>query len=332
MSINESRGVVIDQAKTLKVGSLPLRELGVNDVLVKIHSAPINPSDVMFSRGLYPAGKDFPTFVGFEGSGLVIQTGTSALAVSRKDVRVAIFASGKTDLGTWGEYIVVDATSAFPIPGDLTYEEAASSLVNPLSVQAMIIKSKAEKHTAIVHSAAASALGKMLVAACKQNGITLINLVRREEQVKVLKDLGAEIVLNSASETFDADVKAVFAQHKPSAFFDAVGGSFGSKIFQLLPDGSKTYNYGALAGEPYTASPVDLLFKNKVLAGFWISTELKNPDIALEIVTKTFENLATRTYTTTIAKKFPFEQYEEAMKHYTKNMTEGKVLIQNPNF
>lgn len=332
MSIKESKGVVINEEKALSVGTLPLRELGENDVLVKVHSAPINPSDIMFSRGLYPAGKQHPTFVGFEGSGLVIETGTSELAASRKGVRVAFFASGKTDLGTWGEYVVVSATSVFPIPGDLTYEEASSSLVNPLSVQAMIFRSKAENHTAIVHSAAASALGKMLVAACKQNNITLINIVRRVEQVKILKDLGAEIVLNSSTENFETELKETFAKHQPSAFFDAVGGALGSLVFKHLPDESRTYNYGALAGDAYTTSPVDLLFKGKVLAGFWLNKELKNPANALEIVTKTFENLATRTFTTVIAKKFPYEQYQEALAYYTKNMTEGKVLIQNPNF
>ena len=332
MSIKESRGVILDQDKSLRVGNLPLRELGENEVLVKVHSSPINPSDIMFSRGLYPAGKDVPTFVGFEGSGLVVEAGTAELAASRKGARVAFFASGKTDLGAWGEYLVVSATSVFPIPGDLTYEEAASSLVNPLTVQAMIVRCKAENHTAIVHSAAASALGKMLVAACKQHNITLINIVRRDEQVKILKDLGAEIILNSSAETFDADLAAIIAQHKPSAFFDAVGGAFGSKVLQHLPNESTTFCYGALAGDGYVTSPADLIFKNKILTGFWLSKELKNPANAVEIVTKTFENLAARTYTTVVAKTFPYDKYEEALKHYTQNMTEGKVLIQNPNF
>ena len=61
---------------------------------------------------------------------------------------------------------------------------------------------RAEGHHAIVHTAAASALGQMLVKYCASEGVPLVNIVRKDEQVSLLKSLGAEYVVNSSADTF----------------------------------------------------------------------------------------------------------------------------------
>ena len=75
--------------------------------------------------------------------------------------------------------------------------EAASSFVNPLTVLAFIETMKLEKHSAMVHTAAASNLGQMLVKVCKDDDIPLVNIVRKAEHVDLLKKLGAEYVCNT---------------------------------------------------------------------------------------------------------------------------------------
>ena len=118
--------------------------------------------------------------MGFEGSGVVVGTGAAPEAVAMKDKRVFFMAGGPTDAGTWGEYIIISRFSVFPKPENLAMEEAACSLVNPLTVQAFIVALQDRGVKAIVHSAAASSLGRMLVRACKKYGIALINVVRRK--------------------------------------------------------------------------------------------------------------------------------------------------------
>lgn len=100
-----------------------------------------------------------------------------------------------------------------------------------------------------MHTAAASALGKMLVPACKAAGIVLINVVRREEQVELLKGLGAEHIINTGKDDWKQTTTALFNELKPQALFDAVGGSTASDLFALLPHNTVTYNYGGLSGE-----------------------------------------------------------------------------------
>ena len=313
---------------------MPLRELGDDDLLIKVHSGPINPNDFYFIEDRYPGSRrQVPTIAGFEGSGLVLQTGKSAEASAMKDKRVAFFAGGPHDLGSWGSFTVVNRRLVIPLPDMISYEQGACTNCNPLSAEAIVITCKENGHACIINSPAASSLGKMLVVACKREGITLINLVRRPEQAAVLKDLGCEYILDSSSTSFEADLKATFEQLKPSAFFDGVGGSVGTTVFDHMPTSSTTYCYGMLSGEPISAASVsDLLFKKKTLRGWWITAEFENLPKAFKIVKGALENMAKGEYKTTIVKTFAPADFKEAMIEAKALASQGKVLIQNPDF
>ena len=98
-------------------------------------------------------------------------------------------------------------------PGSVDFDKICSSIVNPLTASGFIDTCQKNKVTAVIQDAAASALGKQFIRLCKHYGITLINVVWREEQVELLKkEEGAEFVLNSESPTFEADLKGLIAK------------------------------------------------------------------------------------------------------------------------
>ena len=325
--LSETKGVLINAENQVSYGQLPVAALKPEEVLIKVHSAPINPSDIGFIRGLYPAGKPKPTFAGFEGSGIVVEVGSSEKVHPLLNKRVTYFTCG-----SWAEHVVVSGQAVFRIPGNLSYEEAACCLVNPLTVQGFIHISIKEGYKAIIHSAAASAVGKMLVTGCQQAKIELICIVRRAEQAKSLADLGVEHILNSSDPDYKQKLKEKIAALKPAAFFDAVAGEEGTQVIEQMDANTTTYCYGSLSGKPYSIGAGDLIFKNKTLKGFWLSQVLKDQELASQVFAATFGNLATRAYKTDISKTFPHEQFEEAIAYYQKHMSEGKVLLQNPHF
>lgn len=325
-------GVIINEKNESSYGQVALSAVGSNDVVIKVHSAAINPSDVMFLKGMYPAGKTKPTTAGFEGSGTVVATGDSEAAKQLLNKNVCFFASGKDSLGSWTEYTVQHFGVCVPLPGDLSLEEGATCLVNPLTVQGFINIAETKGYTTIVHNAAASQLGRMLVSGAKLNNITLINFVRRQEQVDILKALGAQYIINTSDQDWKEQTAALFDQLKPQAFFDAIGGETATDIFQLLPNNSTTYNYGALSLRPIQVGAADLIFKGKTLTGYWLSADLQNPQTSTKLFTETFKNLASRSYKTEISARYTLDKYEEAIKFYSANSTLGKVLIQNENF
>ncbi len=124
----------------------------------------------------------------------------------------------------------------------------ASSFVNPLTALGMTETMRREGHSALVHTAAASNLGQMLVKLCQKDGIPLVNIVRKPGQEELLKSLGAEHVLNSTSPTFDADLVTALTATKATLAFDATGG--GTLASQILNAMEEAAN--ATAGGEYS--------------------------------------------------------------------------------
>jgi NADPH2:quinone reductase len=217
-----------------------------DEVLIRVEAAPINPSDLglllsfaadlssirvsgdgdqtVTSMKIHPAlmnamkprlGQSMP--VGNEGAGVVEDAGANAKELIGKTVGLAGGAM-------YSQYRCVPASSCLVMNDGTSSKEAASSFVNPLTALAFIETMKMEKHSAIVHTAAASNLGQMLVKICKDDNIPLINIVRKTEQEKILKDLGAKYVCNTGDSDFTENLIAALVETGATLGFDATGG------------------------------------------------------------------------------------------------------------
>ncbi len=118
----------------------------------------------------------------------------------------------------------VPAGFCLPLPEGTTPAEGASCFVNPLTALGMVEKMKLEDHTALVHTAAASNLGQMLNKLCQQDGVSLVNIVRRAEQVELLKGMGAKHICNSSDPGFMDDLTEALSETGATIAFDATGG------------------------------------------------------------------------------------------------------------
>jgi len=240
-----------------------------HQVLVKIEAAPINPSDLgllfgpadlenaQFSPGRIVAqmpeaavramaarhGETMP--VGNEGAGLVVAAGDAAEAQALLGKRVAAIPGAM-----YAQYRLVDARACLPLPDGATAEQGASAFVNPLTALSFVDAMKREGHTALVHTAAASNLGQMLVKICQADGVPLVNVVRSEAQVALLKGIGAEHVVNSSADTFQGDLVDAIAATGATLGFDAIGGGRGaaqilSAMEQVASRGASFSRYGS---------------------------------------------------------------------------------------
>lgn len=218
-----------------------------HEVVIQVEATPINPSDqgVMFGwsnmanasssgdgtktvltapvtpqgMGVMKAriGQNLP--VGNEGAGVVVAAGDSPEAQALMGKTVAALS------GTmYAQYACVPAMSCLPLLPEHSAKDGASCFVNPLTALSMVETMKLEGHTALVHTAAASNLGQMLNKICQADGVELVNIVRREEQVKILKDLGAKYIVNSSSDNFMKDLTDAIHATGATLAFDATGG------------------------------------------------------------------------------------------------------------
>src|SRR5512138_1507407 len=166
----------------LELVERPVPQPSRGQVLVWMRAAPINPNDLMALDGTYEVKRVVGSIAGFEGSGTVVATGGGVLAGFLRGREVACMADG-TD-GTWAEYAVVDAIKCAPLRAGTDPDQAAMLLTNPMTASVLVQLARREGHRAVVQTAAAGALGKMIFRLATRRGITVINVVRRAEQAE----------------------------------------------------------------------------------------------------------------------------------------------------
>jgi len=232
-----------DARLRLTLDEIDLGEPGPDDVIVRVDAAPVNPTDLFLmlsmadlSRATIEGGAlvapapaavvamaagrvDKPLPVGSEGAGTVIAAGASPAAQALVG-KVVAAANG----GMFASHRKLPAAAVRELPPGRTAEDGASSFVNPMTALSFVETMRAEGHTALVHTAAASSLGQMLVKICAADGVPLVNIVRRPAQVEQLRALGAEHVVDSSAPTFDADLVAAIGATRATLAFDAIGG------------------------------------------------------------------------------------------------------------
>jgi NADPH:quinone reductase len=252
----ELRSLVTSQGTLeLSLHEVPVPAPAANEVLVRVEASPINPSDL----GVLIPGADMTTAtvagtpkrpvvtaslgagalgglsgrvdkslpVGLEGAGTVVATGSSQAAEALLGKRVGI-AGG----GMYSQYRAVDAAACLVLPEGTTARDGASSFVNPLTALGMLETMRREGHSGLVHTAAASNLGQMLVKLCISDGVPLVNVVRKTEQEELLRSLGAVHVCNSSSPSFTTDLTEALKATSATLAFDATGG--GTLASQIL--------------------------------------------------------------------------------------------------
>ncbi len=234
---------------------------GPRDIIIEMHAAPINPSDIgvifgasnrldavqhgemcvsapidpkfqnAFEKDQYGNSRKGGIVCGNEGAGIVVAAGDSEEAQAVLGKVVATFGSG----GCYAEYYKTRAggNAVMPMPDGVTPREAASSFVNPLTVLGMLSTAHEEGHTSLVHTAAASQLGQMMVRVCMADDTQLVNVVRRHEQEELLRSINPDaIIVSQASASFQEDLCEAIISTGASIGFDATGG--GSLSAQIL--------------------------------------------------------------------------------------------------
>ncbi len=312
------------------VGSLRVVEKPVpvpkrGEVLVRVLASPVNPSDVMFCRGLYGIERSLPTTPGFEGCGVVVAHGGGMLGRWQMGKRVAC--GGQGGNGLWAEYALASAAASLPLPARISDAQGASAIVNPISALALWEGFRRGGHRALIQTAAASQVGRMVVRLGIKSGTPMIHVVHRPPLVELLRGLGAEHVLDSSTEGFDPALKELAHRLKATYALDAVGGEMTRRVLAAMPEGTLVV-YGALAEKACEADPGDLIFHNKRIEGFWLSQWLKgqNPLTTLWKLRSVLSMLDT-TLSTKVVARLSLEQVPTDLEAHLRSTSDGKVLI-----
>jgi NADPH2:quinone reductase len=239
----------------LSLAKIPVPEPADDEVIVRVEASPINPSDLGLLFGMADmttaaasgtddspvitatipeglrkavaarAGQALP--VGNEGGGVVVSAGSSPEAQALMGRTVGILGGAM-----YTQFRAIKAKQCLAMHDGVTPAESASCFVNPLTALGMVETMKMEGFEALGHTAAASNLGQMLQKICTKDGIELVNIVRKQEQVDLLNGIGAKHVCNSSEDSFMDDLTDAIAATNAYVAWDATGG--GSLASQIL--------------------------------------------------------------------------------------------------
>ena len=261
-----------------------------DEIIVRLEATPINPSDLGTLLGAADpasavlsgtterpvatlripdaarkamsvrAGNSMP--VGNEGAGVVVAAGSSDAAQALLRRPVAVLGGAM-----YSQFRCVPVQDCLALPEGATPADGASAFINPLTALGMVETMRREGHNALVHTAAASNLGQMLNRLCLKDGIALVSIVRKPEQVTLLRGQGAVHVVDSSAPTFLADLTDAVVATGATLAFDATGGGrLASQILSAMeaaltkdtphigrygsPTHKQVYLYGGLDTSP----------------------------------------------------------------------------------
>ena len=341
-----------------------------DEVLIKIEATPINPSDLglligpadVSSMTVSGEGEDSEVNMDIPENFLRVVTDRigQSLSVGNEGGGIVVAAGGKDTeelvgktVGVAGgsmysQYRCVKASSCFVMNEGTTPAESASCFVNPLTSLAMVETMRMENHSALVHTAAGSNLGQMLIKICLSEEVPLVNIIRKEEHVDQLTDIGAKYVCNSSRDTFLEDLINAIIETRATIAFDATGGGklSGQILTAMEVAASKTaseynrygsdtfkqvYIYGGLDRSPTTLTRS---FGFSWSLGGWLLTPFITkigPERFNELKQRVVDEIKT-TFASHYTKEISLAEVllPENINVYSKQSTGEKYLI-NPN-
>ncbi|KAH8423408.1 zinc-dependent alcohol dehydrogenase family protein [Aspergillus melleus] len=325
------RTIVRDFGRAAEVVTVELYQPqvpGPKQVRVRMLLASINPSDLVTISGAYRSRISLPFVPGFEGVGVVESVGAG---VSESLIGQRVLPLGSQ--GAWQNVKITEERWCFPVPADLTDQEAARAYINPLSAFRMVHEYGPSPGASVVVNAATSAIGQMIIRMLNRAAIRPIALVRRagvESQLK--SQLGVSAVLCTSEVRLQHKLLELTNGRGLSVAWDAVGGSEGDDLARALSPGGTLVHYGLLSGTPLSLRLYEECPQARIVLfrlRDWVhSAERHALHSALNEV---FQLIRDGIAASEVAAVFPLSSIQQALEYEAKSGRQGKVLLSMQN-
>ena len=312
-------------ADVLRVVDLPLPQPGPNEAVVKMSAAPINPADLNGIEGKYPIKAPLPAVPGMEGTGTVIEIGSTV-----RDLAVGTPVILPHNFGTWREIAVIAAEKLVAVPKEIEPIQAAMLKVNPITAWRMIHDFVSlQKGDWLIQNAANSGAGQCVIQIARELGYKTVNVVRRDELVDELRSLGGDVVLVDGENLRD-EMAAATGKAPIRLALNAVGGENGLRVAKCLASDGTMVTYGAMSLQPLCVPNGMFIFKNLRFTGFWVNKwyEAATPQQRAETFAPLFEMAKRRMLRTKVEKTYALSEASAAIAHASHDKRTGKIVFE----
>ncbi|WP_284778520.1 zinc-binding dehydrogenase [Agrobacterium sp. lyk4-40-TYG-31] len=249
----------------LSLKDAPVPKPGEGQLRIRTLLSPIHNHDLWTVRGNYGYKPPLPGAIGgSEAVGIVEELGEGADA-SLLGRRVAVAGVH----GSWAEYFLAPAAGVVPVPDTISDEAAAQLIAMPFSAITLLEFLGVKEGDWMIQNTANGAVGKAVAMLARARNIHVINLVRRDDGIKELSDLGIINGVSTAKPDWKNDVRLLTGDHPIRAGVDSIGGTASNDIAELLGDDGLLVSFGSMTGAPMQISSGPVIFKQLTIKGFW---------------------------------------------------------------
>lgn len=313
-------------------------EPGPGEVRIEVEAAGINFADLMQRRGEYPGGPESAFTPGMEAAGTVDAVGEGvSLPIGKRVVAML----GR---GGYAEYAIADSESIFPVPGGMSFEEAAGVPVQFLTAHGCLFgwggleggdgtgdddrgRAGGRAERVLIH-AAAGGVGTAAVQLASRAGAEVFGTASSADKLELAAELGCDHLVNYTETSFVDEIRELTGGEGVDLVLDGVGGeTFERSLKALVPFG-RVVTYGVASGRPGRVETPEVFFRNASVVGFHLGRALQyDPSRVLGAMPKLTEGFDAGELGVVVGETFPLADADEAHRFIENRESSGKVVL-----
>lgn len=296
--------------------------LNSNEILVHSKAIGLNFADIYRRREGYQLGGKLPYILGYEGAGVIEAVGGGVTEYKVGD-RIGFadvpFANA--------EYVLLPEDRAIPLPDQISFEIAASTLLQGLTADFLIhdsYKVRANQHV-VIH-AISGGVGQLLLQMIKSKGACALGITSSLIKKEIALSLGADQVF-LRTENWKKDILNYTGEDEGvDVVYDGVGSTLQDSL-DIVKAGGTVVFYGTAGGNPAQIDPRKLIAESKVLAGGDLWKMVTTRSDRIRRANRLFNLLLTDKIKLPSPTVFPLSEGAEAHRLLESGKSTGKVLM-----
>jgi trans-2-enoyl-CoA reductase len=296
-----------------------------DEAVVKMSAAPINPADLNQIEGKYPVRSELPATPGFEGAGIVVESGASVNGLTSGALVIL-----PHNIGTWRDAVAVKAEDLVVVPDGIDPVQAAMLKINPLTAWRLLHDYvDLQKGDWLIQNAANSAAGRNVIHIAHELGYKTVNVVRRTELIDELLAEGGDVVLIDG-DNLRGEVKSATGGASIRLGLNSVGGESALRLANCLAAGGTLVSFGAMSLQPLKIPTGLLIFKDLRFRGIWINKWYDHATLSERMGTfgPLFDMARRGLLKTKVEKAYPLSEVKAAVAHAAQGKRNGKIVFE----